>query len=128
MAKKIKHVTQERLRELFTLTNKGLTTKIARCNAPVGSNSYLHKSTGYKIFKVDSRQYREHRLVWLFVHGTLPKTIISYLLILLIFISFLKCEITKCICNAIKKHHKSIPKKNIIIDATLKLIIKINLS
>jgi len=75
MAKKIKHVTQERLRELFTLTNKGLTTKIVRCNAPVGSNSYLHKSTGYKIFKVDSRQYREHRLVWLFVHGTLPKII-----------------------------------------------------
>jgi|TARA_R110000764_G_scaffold153480_1_gene241401 hypothetical protein len=73
MTGEIKHVTQERLRELFKLTDKGLITKVTRINAPIGKGSYLHKSTGYKILKVDGRQYREHRLVWIYVHGTLPK-------------------------------------------------------
>ena len=74
MADRIKHITQERLKELFELTDKGLVWKTSRIGAStIGKGSYIHKSTGYKLLKVDYRQYREHRLVWLYVHGTLPK-------------------------------------------------------
>ena len=73
MASKIKHITQERLKELFTLTDKGLVWKVNRPGVTIGKGSIVHKSTGYKLLKVDYRQYREHRLVWLYVYGTLPK-------------------------------------------------------
>ena len=69
MTGKIKHVTQERLQGLFELTDKGLVRKSNNKGA------YIHKSTGYKVLKIDYRQYREHRLVWLYVHGSLPKTL-----------------------------------------------------
>ena len=66
MTGKIKHVTQERLKELFELTDKGLIRKVN------GRGAGVHH-TGYKIFRVDYRQYREHRLIWLYVHGKIPK-------------------------------------------------------
>ena len=66
MNNKIKHVTQERLKELFELTDKGLIRKVN------GRGAGVHH-TGYKIFRVDYRQYREHRLIWLYVHGKVPK-------------------------------------------------------
>ena len=69
MTGKIKHVTQERLQGLFELTDKGLIRK------STNKGAYIHKSTGYKLLKIDYRQYREHRLIWLYVHGTLPKTL-----------------------------------------------------
>tara|TARA_R110002012_G_scaffold78573_2_gene200108 strand:+ start:9188 stop:9685 length:498 start_codon:yes stop_codon:yes gene_type:complete len=75
MTNKIKHVTQERLKELFKLTDKGLVWKVNRSGVTIGKGSIVHKSTGYKLLKVDYRQYREHRLVWLYVYGTLPKTL-----------------------------------------------------
>jgi hypothetical protein len=74
MVSKIKHVTQERLQELFELTDKGLLWKVSRTGtATIGKGAYIHKSTGYKVIKVDCRQYREHRLIWLFINGTLPR-------------------------------------------------------
>jgi len=75
MTNKIKHVTQERLKELFTLTSEGLFWKTNRPGVVVGRGASLHKSSGYKVLKVDYRQYREHRLIWLFVYGSLPKTL-----------------------------------------------------
>ncbi len=75
MTSKIKHVTQERLKELFTLTSEGLFWKTNRPGVVVGTGASLHKSSGYKVIKVDYRQYREHRLIWLFVYGSLPKTL-----------------------------------------------------
>ena len=69
MTGKIKHVTQERLQGLFELTDKGLIRK------STNKGAYIHKSTGYKLLKIDYRQYREHRLIWLYVHGTLHKTL-----------------------------------------------------
>ncbi len=74
MASKIKHVTQERLKELFTLTSEGLFWKVSRRGNTIGKGSYLHHR-GYKVIKVDYRQYLEHRLIWLFVNGKLPKTL-----------------------------------------------------
>lgn len=36
-------------------------------------------STGYRIVKINSVRYREHRLIWVYMHGKLPTDVIDHI-------------------------------------------------
>ena len=75
-------VTQERLKELFSYdADTGyLTNLVNRGPAKQGDRAGgLHISSGYLRVRVDSKLYREHRLIWLLVHGSFPKDQIDHI-------------------------------------------------
>lgn len=39
----------------------------------------LDKSTGYKTAFINGKKYRQHRLVWLFIYGYMPKEFIDHI-------------------------------------------------
>jgi hypothetical protein len=67
-------ITQERLKELFDYHPSGkLVWRVSGGGkAPVGSSPVNINQEGYKRLQADGRQYKAHRLVFLWHHGYLP--------------------------------------------------------
>ena len=75
-------LTAERLRELFRYDQwAGVFTRLvsASSNAKAGDVAGCIRKDGYRLLRVDGFQYREHRLVWLYVHGTFPANQIDHI-------------------------------------------------
>lgn len=71
-------ITQERLRELLSYDpSTGLFTTLVRRGqkSKVGHVEYRMDVLGYRTVTLDGKQYRQHRLVWLYVHGVWPNII-----------------------------------------------------
>jgi hypothetical protein len=75
-------ITQERLKELFSYNadTGHLTRKVARGPATGGVRAgCINTTTGYRQIKIDYRLYQEHRLVWLFIHGSFPPDCLDHI-------------------------------------------------
>ena len=66
-------ITQERVRELFDYQDGQLIRKVARGGTEVGDVAGSLHHTGYLRVIVDRKEYRIHRLIWLYHKETLPK-------------------------------------------------------
>lgn len=66
-------ITQERLKELFNLEDGKLIRKKAAAKAKAGTSSTAKDRDGYLVVGVDGKLYRAHRMVWLYIHGSLPE-------------------------------------------------------
>ena len=67
-------ITQEKLLEIFEYKDGGLYWKISPAHrVKVGDRfGALNKRDNYRTGAVKSKPYREHRLIYLYHHGTLP--------------------------------------------------------
>ena len=75
-------ITQERLKELFSYdADTGhLTRKVARGHEAKGARAgALNKHSGYRQVKIDNILHQEHRLIWLFIHGSFPPVYIDHI-------------------------------------------------
>jgi len=70
-------ITQERLKQLFDYHPSGnLVWRVSNSRvAPVGSTPGNINQDGYKRLQADGRQYKAHRLVFLWHHGYMPPEI-----------------------------------------------------
>ena len=66
--------TQERLRQLFVYDFESgyLSNRINRKNQVAGTRSGTIDHRGYRRTYVDGATYAEHRIVWVWVHGSIP--------------------------------------------------------
>ena len=66
-------LSQELLKELFTLNEHGQLIRNFRCGkAPKGSHSICEDKDGYLTIGINKKLYRTHRVVWMYVHGSFP--------------------------------------------------------
>lgn len=70
-------ITQERLKELFTYDGESLIWKTVRPGrSTTGAVAgWVSPSNNYIYIGVDTKMYRAHRLIFLYCHGYLPKTL-----------------------------------------------------
>ena len=69
------HLTQKRLKELFTYEPEtGLFTRIARTGSRgnLGPVAGCLNDQGYLIIGIDAKEFRAHRLAWLYMTGEWP--------------------------------------------------------
>lgn len=67
-------LTQDLLKELFTYIDGNLYWKVANSNCvKIGDRAGWGKPDGYRSVGIGVKQYRVHRLVFLYHHGYLPK-------------------------------------------------------
>jgi hypothetical protein len=68
------NLTAERLRELYSLDEQAgvFVRRFARNGSPAGRRIERVNSGGYVAVAADGREYKAHRLVWLYVHGQWP--------------------------------------------------------
>ncbi len=72
----MKHVTQQRLKEIFTYKQGKLywlKSKSPRIN--IGDIAGTLNKTGYQVISIKGKKYLSHRLIWLYHYGYLPKYI-----------------------------------------------------
>ena len=62
-------LTQRKLKSLFDYNAETGDFIKRSINKPVGS---LDKSTGYIRYKLNGKNHRVHRLIWLWLHGSIP--------------------------------------------------------
>ena len=77
-----KKLTQERVKELFNYNPKTgiLTNKTSRnSKAQKGGVSGCLDRQGYLKTKVNSKSYKTHRLIWLYVYGYFPENSIDHI-------------------------------------------------
>ena len=80
-SKRQKKLTAKRLRELLHYDPEtGVFRWVARGHNTTSGTvaGYLHKK-GYQMIAIDGRQYRAHRLAWLYVHGFWPSDQIDHI-------------------------------------------------
>ena len=66
-------LTQELLHTLFTLNEKGqLIRNFRQGKAPKDSHSLCQDKDGYLVINIKAKNYRTHRVVWMYVHGSFP--------------------------------------------------------
>ena len=71
MAKEI--ITQKRLKEVLHYDSEtGVFTWLVSSCVKIGNVAGTTNSNGYIIICIDRKQYRAHRLAWLYVHGDFP--------------------------------------------------------
>ena len=70
-------LTQKYVRELFDYKDGGLYWKVSRANNKIkaGDRAGSLRKNGYRAIHIDGVLYREHRLIFLYHHGYLPKEI-----------------------------------------------------
>lgn len=69
-------MNQEKCKDLFDYIDGGLYWKVNRgCNAKAGNRAGRLLKTGYRSIHVSGRRYQEHRLVYLWCYGFMPKQI-----------------------------------------------------
>lgn len=67
-------ITQARLKELFEYRGDGLYWKVSERNIKPGMRAgCIEKANNYRRIRIDGGLYREHRLVWLYFYGELPR-------------------------------------------------------
>jgi len=75
-------VTQEKLKRLLIYDSKTgiFTWRVRRGGkARAGDVAGSVRSDGYRAVKINSRNYQEHRLAWLYIHGTFPSNQIDHI-------------------------------------------------
>ena len=77
---KIKHITQERVKELFAYNpNTGiLTNRVDRGKAKEGEIAGWVGIRGYLQIGVDGTEYPVHQLIFIYHHGYLPENLIGH--------------------------------------------------
>ncbi|UGO55673.1 putative HNH endonuclease [Escherichia phage JLBYU43] len=70
-------ITQERLKELFDYSPETgeFTRKVSRGNQKAGSIVNRKDSNGYIIIGIDGKDYKAHRMAFLFMENTLPEKV-----------------------------------------------------
>ena len=74
-------ITQERVKELFNYNeNTGdLTWKVSLSHrVRVGSLGGYLNSRGYRVVRVEHKNYAYHRFIWLWWHGYMPENLIDH--------------------------------------------------
>ena len=75
MPKNHPELTAERLRELLSYDPEtGVFRRLisTSSNARAGDVAGFFNDQGYRLIRINNRQYRAHRLAWLYVHGRWP--------------------------------------------------------
>lgn len=70
-------LTQQQLHKIFYYRDGKLYWKISPSNRIQAHNiaGYLHRSSGYYVVTIQNKQYRLHRMIFLYHYGYLPKFI-----------------------------------------------------
>jgi len=71
-------ITQEYLKELFSYDGEQLIWIRRRQGIKVGSIAGCLDAEGYRIIRVDGKNYKSHRLIWLWVYGEWPQEQIDH--------------------------------------------------
>ena len=75
-------MTQSKLKEICEYTNDGLLLRTVRINGrgkPIGSKLGSTDGKGYLSVQINNKQYKVHRLVWLYHYGSFPKNNIDHI-------------------------------------------------
>jgi hypothetical protein len=75
-------ITQDELKKLLNYdTNTGIFTwKVKPSNnVKIGSVAGTSHNCGYKIIRINKKQYLSHRLAWLYTYGEMPSNLIDHI-------------------------------------------------
>jgi len=72
-------ITQEKLKFFFDWNGKNFYWKVNRGGMKAGSIAGVLSHRGYRKISIDGKRYYEHRLVWLWHYGSMPKSIIDHI-------------------------------------------------
>lgn len=72
---KLSDITQDYLKQKFTYDGANLVWKDTRFTSKIGKKAGTTTFAGYRQIAVDKISVREHRLVFMYVHGYMPKEI-----------------------------------------------------
>ena len=74
-------LTQERLQHLFTYDaiNGLLIRNFKVGKAEAGTSSSAKDRDGYHVVGIDSKLYRTHRVIWMYVHGSFPEGYLDHI-------------------------------------------------
>ena len=72
---KLSDITQDYLKQKFTYDGENLVWKDTRFTSKIGKKAGTTTLEGYRQIAVDKISVREHRLVFMYVHGYMPKEI-----------------------------------------------------
>ena len=64
--------TQDQVKTLFDYKDGGLYWRVQRPCIEIGQRAGYTGNSGYRIININRKNYREHRLVWLWHYGTMP--------------------------------------------------------
>ena len=82
MSNRAKAISQEQLHQLLSYdieTGEFIRRTSTSSNAKKGMRAGYVCVLGYRVIYINGRQYYEHRLAWLYVHGNLPKGQIDHI-------------------------------------------------
>ena len=71
-------LTQKLLKELFVLTNDGQLLR-KKSDGQLIERKISKDKDGYILNFINGKLYREHRLIWLYVNGEMPKGILDHI-------------------------------------------------
>jgi hypothetical protein len=74
-------LTQERVRYLFTYDEKNglLLRNLKRGKGLPGKPSLCKDKDGYHVVGIDNKNYRTHRVIWLYVYGEFPEGYLDHI-------------------------------------------------
>jgi hypothetical protein len=74
-------LTQERVRQLFTYDEKNglLLRNLKRGKGLPGKPSLCKDKDGYHVVGIDNKNYRTHRVIWLYVYGAFPEGYLDHI-------------------------------------------------
>jgi hypothetical protein len=72
---KLSDITQDYLKQKFTYDGENLVWKDTRFTSKIGKKAGTIKAEGYRQIAIDKVSALEHRLVFMYVHGYMPKEI-----------------------------------------------------
>ena len=74
-------LTQERVRELFDYREDGVLVRRVSTSPTARKGEVITRrhNEGYVLVKIDKKEYRVHRIVWLWHHGYLPENVVDHI-------------------------------------------------
>ena len=72
-------ITKNHLHELFDYNGCNLIWKISRGKAKAGSIAGCLNQNGYIVIRLNRKDYKAHRLIWLYTYGTWPENEIDHI-------------------------------------------------